>query len=193
MLNGKKHINETKYHYNDVVSIPDDPVREGNYYFNGWDSIVTNVNGDMTYKATYSEKQSATITNLSISDKIYDGNPITAPTFDVDSDGDIKVEYIKYDDVFKNDDSLYTEELPSDLGLHYVRITVSESARFAKTVITKLFHIKAENEIVFNLTDLNNIEFIFDECGYLDSVTALDEASQFILNHERRENKFIHF
>jgi len=177
-------INETKYHYNDVVSIPDDPVREGNYYFNGWDSIVTNVNGDMTYKATYSEKQSATITNLSISDKIYDGNPITAPTFDVDSDGDVKIEYITYYDAIKHDDSLYTEEPPSDLGMYYVRITVSESARFAKTVITEYFYIKAENEIVFNLSSLNNIEFIFDEGGYLICVTALDEASQFIINHE---------
>ncbi len=180
-----KLISSNKYHKNDIVSIPSAPVRDG-YYFNGWDSEVTNVNGDKTYKATYSKKESANITNLSTISKPYDGNPITKPTFDVDSDGDVKIEYMRIEDTFKlgNEDDYYTEELPSDLGGYRVRITIAETKTKARTVYTDYFEITSEDYIICNLTTGDNLELIMDKRGYVDIATGLDEESQFILKHE---------
>lgn len=179
-----KLISSNKYHKNDVVSVPDDPVRDG-YYFNGWDSEVSNVNGDKTYKATYSKKESANITNLSTISKTYDGNPISKPTFDVDSDGDVKIEYIRLEDTFKLDEELYyTEELPSDLGSYYVRITVEETKTKAKTVYKESFEISSQDYIICNLTTGDNLELIMDKCGYVLCATPLDDISQFILERE---------
>ena len=54
-----KIISSKTYHYEDVIEIPDDPVRESTdgkkYKFNGWSPVISVVLGDATYYATYLE------------------------------------------------------------------------------------------------------------------------------------------
>ena len=50
-------LTKNNYHFGDTVTAPADPVRAADdtntYAFAGWDKTVVNVNGDATYKATY--------------------------------------------------------------------------------------------------------------------------------------------
>ena len=52
-----KTISSSEYRYGDNVIVPADPAREADkiytYAFNGWNSTVTTVKGNVTYKATY--------------------------------------------------------------------------------------------------------------------------------------------
>ena len=53
-------LSETKHHFNDTVTAPENPVREADdaydYEFKGWDPAIAPVTGNAVYRAEYAEK-----------------------------------------------------------------------------------------------------------------------------------------
>ncbi|MBQ9520269.1 MAG: InlB B-repeat-containing protein [Acholeplasmatales bacterium] len=176
-------ISTQKYHYNDTVTAPSDPEKPAGdevYYFSGWDSEVTAVTSDKIYKATYSSKPRATITNLSDISKVYDGTDVETPTYDINSEADVKIEYKRVEE----DDTKFSEEKPVYIGKYTLRLTASETNDYAGKIIEKDFEISYESHMVLNLSFGANIELLLDKCGYVVTETALDDPALFILSHE---------
>lgn len=76
-----KEISSKKYHYGDVVIVPETPTKDSDntytYSFKAWDTAVTLVNGDKTYTATYT----ATYVDYTIVFKNYDGEVLGTNTY----------------------------------------------------------------------------------------------------------------
>ena len=80
--------------------------------------------------------------------KNYDGNPISAPTFDTDSDGTPTVEYKPAD----ADDSAYTAAAPKNVGKYTIRITTAETDTFKAAFSTMAFEIKPREVTISGVT-----------------------------------------
>lgn len=85
------------------------------------------------------KKKEVPVTEISDISKVYDGNPVSEPTFNTTENGDsITVEYKKQG----ADDSTYTTEPPKDYGKYVVRITVKfNDKNYETSVATKEFTI----------------------------------------------------
>ena len=94
-------------------------------------------------------KALGSITDVSDISKVYDGNAVTAPTFNTTNDrgtddANVEVEYKKQN----AEDSTYTTESPKNSGDYVVRITVKADKDYNTVVTTKAFSIhKKEMEI----------------------------------------------
>ena len=94
-------------------------------------------------------KAIGSITDVSDISKVYDGNAVTAPTFNTTNDrgtddANVEVEYKKQN----AEDSTYTTESPKNSGDYVVRITVKADEDYNTVVTTKAFSIhKKEMEI----------------------------------------------
>ena len=94
-------------------------------------------------------KAIGSITDVSDISKVYDGNAVTAPTFNTTNDrgtddANVEVEYKKQN----AEDSTYTTESPKNSGDYVVRITVKADKDYNTVVTTKAFSIhKKEMEI----------------------------------------------
>ncbi len=80
--------------------------------------------------------------------KNYDGNPISAPTFDTDSDGTPTVEYKPAG----ADDSAYTAAAPKNVGKYTIRITTAETDTFKAAFSTMAFEIKPREVTISGVT-----------------------------------------
>ena len=103
----------------------------GEEYRSGDEPAVTSV------KLTVSRK-TPSISHVSGDAKNYDGNPISAPTFDTDSDGTPTVEYKPAG----ADDSAYTAAAPKNVGKYIIRITTAETDTYKAAFSTMAFEIK---------------------------------------------------
>ena len=103
----------------------------GEEYRSGDEPAVT------TVKLTVSKK-TPSIGHVPGDAKNYDGNPISAPTFDTDSDGALTVEYKPAG----ADDSAYTAAAPKKVGKYTIRITTAETDTFKAAFSTMVFEIK---------------------------------------------------
>lgn len=97
-------------------------------------SCVCGKAGTETFEA---DKTTATITNIVMSGKTYDGSAVAAPTFDKNSDGTAVVEY----KVKTADDNTYTTTAPTNAGEYTVRVSVPETIEYTSTSATKDFTI----------------------------------------------------
>ena len=95
----------------------------GEEYRSGDEPAVTSV------KLTVSKK-TPSIGHVPGDAKNYDGNPISAPTFDTDSDGTPTVEYKPAD----ADDSAYTAAAPKNVGKYTIRITTAETEALRRSM-----------------------------------------------------------
>lgn len=90
------------------------------------------------------DKTIATITNLVIAGKTYDGTAVTAPTFNKNSDGVAVIEY----KVKNANDNTYTTTAPINAGEYTVRVSIPETITYAEVSATADFVIsKAATEI----------------------------------------------
>ena len=113
----------------------------GEEYRSGDEPAVTSV------KLTVSRK-TPSISHVSGDAKNYDGNPISAPTFDTDSDGTPTVEYKPAD----ADDSAYTAAAPKNVGKFTIRITTAETDTFKAAFSTMAFEIKPREVTISGVT-----------------------------------------
>ena len=103
----------------------------GEEYRSGDEPAVT------TIKLTVSRK-TPSISHVSGDAKNYDGNPISVPAFNTDSDGASAVEYKPAD----ADDSAYTAAAPKNVGKYIIRITTAETDTYKAAFSTMAFEIK---------------------------------------------------
>lgn len=82
-------------------------------------------------------KQVGELTSFSITDKSYDGLPITAPAYQTNSTGAVTVEY----KVKSADDTTYTTTAPTDVGEYTVRVSVAGNRVYSPVSETKDFAI----------------------------------------------------
>jgi len=113
----------------------------GEEYRSGDEPAVTSV------KLTVSKK-TPSIGHVPGDAKNYDGNPISAPTFDTDSDGTPTVEYKPAD----ADDSAYTAAAPKNVGKYTIRITTAETDTFKAAFSTMAFEIKPREVTISGVT-----------------------------------------
>ena len=113
----------------------------GEEYRSGDEPAVTSV------KLTVSKK-TPSIGHVPGDAKNYDGKPISAPTFDTDSDGTPTVEYKPAD----ADDSAYTAAAPKNVGKYTIRITTSETDTFKAAFSTMAFEIKPGEVTISGVT-----------------------------------------
>ena len=113
----------------------------GEEYRSGDEPAVTSV------KLTVS-RRTPSIGHVSGDAKNYDGNPISAPTFDTDSDGTPTVEYKPAD----ADDSAYTAAAPKNVGKYTIRITTAETDTFKAAFSTMAFEIKPREVTISGVT-----------------------------------------
>ena len=113
----------------------------GEEYRSGDEPAVTSV------KLTVSRK-TPSISHVSGDAKNYDGNPVSAPTFDTDSDGTPTVEYKPAD----ADDSAYTAAAPKNVGKYTIRITTAETDTFKAAFSTMAFEIKPREVTISGVT-----------------------------------------
>ena len=113
----------------------------GEEYRSGDEPAVTSV------KLTVSKK-TPSIGHVPGDAKNYDGKPISAPTFDTDSDGTPTVEYKPAD----ADDSAYTAAAPKNVGKYTIRITTSETDTFKAAFSTMVFEIKPGEVTISGVT-----------------------------------------
>lgn len=113
----------------------------GEEYRSGDEPAVTSV------KLTVSRK-TPSISHVSGDAKNYDGNPISAPTFDTDSDSTPTVEYKPAD----ADDSAYTAAAPKNVGKYTIRITTAETDTFKAAFSTMAFEIKPREVTISGVT-----------------------------------------
>ena len=125
--------------------------------------------GEYTIRVTYNplgesykagDEPAATAVKLTVSKKTpsighvpgdaknYDGKPISAPTFDTDSDGTPTVEYKPAD----ADDSAYTAAAPKNVGKYTIRITTSETDTFKAAFSTMAFEIRPGEVTISGVT-----------------------------------------
>ena len=120
------------------------PINVGTYEVRISIAEATNYTAVSTTKDFSIDEAGASITGLNVADKTYDGNPIGAPTYTVNSDGEVTVEY----KVKNADDATYTTEKPVNAGEYTVRVSVAETVNYAYGEATKDFTIsKATGEI----------------------------------------------
>ena len=113
----------------------------GEEYRSGDEPAVTSV------KLTVS-RRTPSISHVSGDAKNYDGKPISAPTFDTDSDGTPTVEYKPAD----ADDSAYTAAAPKNVGKYTIRITTAETDTFKAAFSTMAFEIKPREVTISGVT-----------------------------------------
>ena len=113
----------------------------GEEYRSGDEPAVTSV------KLTVSKK-TPSIGHVPGDAKNYDGKPISAPTFDTDSDGTPTVEYKPAD----SDDSAYTAAAPKNVGKYTIRITTAETDTFKAAFSTMAFEIKPREVTISGVT-----------------------------------------
>ena len=113
----------------------------GEEYRSGDEPAVT------TIKLTVSRK-TPSISHVSGDAKNYDGNPISVPAFNTDSDGASAVEYKPAD----ADDSAYTAAAPKNVGKYIIRITTAETDTFKAAFSTMAFEIKPREVTIFGVT-----------------------------------------
>ena len=113
----------------------------GEEYRSGDEPAVT------TVKLTVSKK-TPSIGHVPGDAKNYDGNPISAPTFDTDSDGALTVEYKPAG----ADDSAYTAAAPKKVGKYTIRITTAETDTFKAAFSTMVFEIKPGEVTISGVT-----------------------------------------
>ena len=112
-------ISSDTYHYGDTVTVPNNPTKQSTvsktYTFAGWDSQVTTVDGNKTYKATYTEAPRVYTVKWNNEDgtKFHDDTQwtysATNPTLDVNP---TKASTAQYDYTFSG----WTYERSSDEG-----------------------------------------------------------------------------
>lgn len=97
-------------------------------------SCICGKAGTETFEA---DKTTATITNLVMTGKTYDGTAVAAPTYNKNSDGTAVVEY----KVKTADDNTYSTTAPINAGEYTVRVSTPETINYAAGVATKDFTI----------------------------------------------------
>ena len=110
-------------------------------------SCICGKSGTETFET---DKTTATITNLAISGKTYDGTAVTAPTFDKTSDATAVVEY----KLKSADDNTYTTTAPIDAGQYTVRVTLPETISYTGVSATQDFTISKATTEITNLVIL---------------------------------------
>lgn len=83
------------------------------------------------------KRTSGSVTNISDVNKIYDGLPVSNPTYIAESTGEVTYEY----KVFGAEDSTYTTDAPKDAGKYIVRVTVAADENYDQVSDTKEFSI----------------------------------------------------
>lgn len=96
-------------------------------------------------------KQTAVISDLEATSKVYDGTAVAAPTFTTNHEnGSVTIEYKKKDAA----DSTYTDEAPKDAGKYTVRVSVDTDDDYTKVVDTTDFEItKKPVQLVYEAVD----------------------------------------
>lgn len=92
------------------------------------------------------EKKTPVHDHRSSDGKVYDGNPIGAPTFNTDSDGALTFEYKRAGE----DDTAYTTAAPKDVGNYVIRITTAETDTFKAASSTMEFEIQPKDVTISN-------------------------------------------
>ena len=92
-------------------------------------------------------KSAATLTNIQMSGKVYDGNVVDPPTFSTNSTGEVTIEYKEKG---ANDDT-YSIVAPKNVGQYVVRIRIAQTNEYAPVSGTAEFEITAkEVELVWS-------------------------------------------
>ena len=100
-----------------------------------WKSCICGAKSSADYFET--DKTSATITNVVMASKTYNGIAVDAPSYNTNSDGAVTIEY-KFKDA---DDSTYSAVAPVNAGEYIVRVCIAESAVYLKVAETAEFEI----------------------------------------------------
>ena len=136
-------------------------------------SCVCGKAGTETFEA---DKTTATLTNIVMSGKVYDGTAVVAPTFDKNSDGAVTIEYSV------KDANTFTTTAPIDAGEYTVRISVAETSTYSSVVATQDFTIapividNISHEFTYNTYEFQNITVPVEQ------LAECDASSTFLIN-----------
>lgn len=99
----------------------------------------------------YFDKQESSITIKNSLEKVYDGNPVADPEYDLVGTGAVTVEYKLKDAA----DSTYTSDKPTDAGDYTLRVSVAADGFYQAASATQDFSISQKELNVVNVTIKN--------------------------------------
>ncbi len=144
-------ISDKKYHYNDEIEVPSNPVRsntaEFSYEFIGWDSNISNVLGNKVYKALYKETKNKYI----ISFNSNGGSSVDSETVEYGNKVDMPLDPILEGMNFLG---WYTD-IELENSYDFSTTVTSSFTLYAKYVTTPI--VKYNVEFVFNNGNENRI------------------------------------
>ncbi len=125
-----------------------------------------------------SDKKPANITGIQNISKVYDGKPVAAPTFDMDSNGAVSIQYKPKG----AKDIRFTATAPTEAGDYVVRIKVGETASYAGETVTKNFSITRRTLTEVKLTKVYDGEAVLGPVKLTqDNCVGLAEGDEVII------------